>query len=126
MLFEVFLRTQEHDPRAIIECKQIAGADTHLCREYVVEGLDRLATGKYGAAHAVGFMVGYVLSGTPSESAGGVNAYLTRTFRNHDYLMLKDVCSDSPSWESQHGRKKPSSPIKLHHAFNPIARVAAA
>ena len=29
---EIFLRTQEHDPHAIIECKRIAGSDTHLCR----------------------------------------------------------------------------------------------
>lgn len=62
MMIEVFSRTQEHDPHAIIECKRIAGSDTHLCREYVVEGIDRFASGKYGENHAVGFMVGYVLS----------------------------------------------------------------
>jgi hypothetical protein len=33
MMIEVFLRTQEHDPHAIIECKRISGSDTHLCRE---------------------------------------------------------------------------------------------
>lgn len=77
MLIEVFLRTQEHDPHAIIECKRIIGSDTHLCREYVVEGVDRFRTGKYGQNHAFGFMVGYVLSGTAAEAADGVNAYLT-------------------------------------------------
>lgn len=62
MLIEVFLRTQEHDPHAIIECKRIIGSDTHLCREYVVEGVDRFRTGKYGQNHAFGFMVGYPLA----------------------------------------------------------------
>ena len=82
MLIEVFLRTQEHDPHAIIECKRVAGSDAHLCREYVVEGVDRFRSGKYGQNHALGFMVGYVLSGTAVEAAAGVNAYLKRVSRN--------------------------------------------
>lgn len=117
MLIEVFLRTAEHDPHAIIECKRIAGPDTHLCREYVVEGIDRFATGKYGENHAVGFMVGYVLSGSATESVDGVNAYLTRTSRKVDALEPSDVSSEAPSWRSQHIRAKSLSPIQLHHAF---------
>lgn len=117
MLIEVFLRTQEHDPHAIIECKRIAGSDTHLCREYVVEGIDRFATGKYGENHAMGFMVGYVLSGTAAESAQGVNAYLTRVSRKVDHLEPAYVCDGAPSWESQHVRPRPSSPVRLHHVF---------
>lgn len=81
MLIHEFWRTGEHDPHAIIECKRIVGADTHLYREYVVEGVDRFRTGKYGQNHALGFMVGYVLSGMAVEAANGVNAYLTRVSR---------------------------------------------
>ncbi len=118
MLIEVFLRTQEHDPHAIIECKRIAGSDTHLCREYVVEGIDRFATGKYGANHATGFMVGYVLSGTAAESANGVNAYLTRVSRPVDHLETADDLQEGPNWTSRHVRAaRPSSPIRLHHVF---------
>lgn len=113
---EIFLRTQEHDPHAVIECKRIAGADTHLCREYVVEGMDRFIKEKYGENHAIGFMVGYVLSGAPSESAEGVNAYLKRVSRDTDHLALSSA-SDAPTWESQHARSKSSKPIRLHHAF---------
>ncbi|MEX0732270.1 MAG: hypothetical protein WED00_06385 [Aquisalimonadaceae bacterium] len=125
ILIEVFLTTAEHDPHAIIECKRIAGPDTHLCREYVVEGIDRFATGKYGENHAVGFMVGYVLSGTATESVDGVNAYLTRTSRKVDALEPSDVSSKAPSWRSQHVRAKPSSPIQLHHAFLGLAATVA-
>lgn len=114
MLIEVFLRAQEHDPHAIIECKRIAGSDTHLCCEYVVEGIDRFSTGKYGENHAMGFMVGYVLSGTAADSVDGVNAYLTRVARKVDYLK---PCSEEQIWISQHARTKPSSPIHLHHVF---------
>lgn len=126
MSIEVFLRTEEHDPHAIIECKRIAGSDTHLCREYVVEGIDRFIVGKYGKNHAVGFMVGYVLSGKPAESADGVNAYLIRTSRKADSLEPADVCVEAMSWESQHVRTRPSSPIRLHHAFLDLAGAAAA
>ncbi|MDP5393839.1 hypothetical protein P3770_10075 [Pseudomonas aeruginosa] len=122
MLIEVFLRTQEHDPHAVIECKRIAGSDTHLCREYVVEGMDRFVREKYGGNHAIGFMVGYVLSGSPSESADGVNAYLRRVSRS-DCLAPSDI-SDG-TWQSLHARSKPSMPIRLHHAFLGFAGTSA-
>jgi hypothetical protein len=124
MLIEVFLRTQEHDPHAIIECKRIAGTDTHLCREYVVEGMDRFIQEKYGQNHAIGFMVGYVLSGAPSESAVGVNAYLKRASRSADSLAPSDI-SDEPTWQSQHSRPKSSTPIQLQHVFLGFANAAA-
>ncbi|WP_258180752.1 hypothetical protein [Burkholderia multivorans] len=120
MMIEVFLRTQEHDPHAIIECKRIAGSDTHLCREYVVEGVDRFASGKYGENHAVGFMVGYVLAGTSAEAASGVNAYLSRVSRTEDRLAPITII-DSETWHSQHARSKPTDPIDLHHAFLIVA-----
>lgn len=125
MLIEVFLRTQEHDPHAIIECKRIAGSDTHLCREYVVEGIDRFRTGKYGQNHALGFMVGYVLSGAVGEAADGVNAYLTRVSRKAEHLEPADVCEEMSSWASQHARAAPSSPVRLHHAFLGLADAVA-
>ncbi|PZQ76074.1 MAG: hypothetical protein DI563_07940 [Variovorax paradoxus] len=120
MMIEVFLRTQEHDPHAIIECKRIAGSDAHLCREYVIEGIDRFASGKYGENHAVGFMVGYVLSGTSADAADGVNAYLARVSRSAEQLSASDETSDS-TWYSTHGRAKPSAPVGLHHSFLELA-----
>lgn len=125
MLIESFLRTQEHDPHAVIECKRIAGSDTHLCREYVVEGVDRFRSGKYSQNHAVGFMVGYVLSGTAVEAADGVNAYLTRIFREVEHLELSDICEKALSWASQHARSAPSSPVRLHHSFLGLADAVA-
>jgi hypothetical protein len=123
MMIEVFLRTQEHDPHAIIECKRVAGSDTHLCREYIIEGVDRFVSGKYGENHAVGFMVGYVLSGTSAAAASGVNAYLSRVSRNADHLVPIAII-DSPTWHSRHVRAEPSSPVDLHHAFLGFAGVS--
>lgn len=117
MLIEVFLRTQEHDPHAIIECKRIVGSDTYLCREYVVEGVDRFRKEKYGRNHAVGFMVGYLLTGGAEEAAAGVNAYLARTERKAEYLEPDDICEDALIWASQHPRSAPSLPIHMYHIF---------
>lgn len=122
MLIEIFLRAQEHDPHAIIECKRISGLDTYLCREYVVEGMDRFKQEKYGENHAIGFMAGYVLAGTPSESARGINAYLKRTSRS-DSLEPSDI-SDG-TWQSLHTRTEPSKPIRLHHVFLEFADTSA-
>lgn len=122
MMIEVFLRTQEHDPHAIIECKRISGSDTHLCREYIVEGVDRFASGKYGENHAIGFMVGYVLSDTSEAAAYGVNAYLTRVSRSTDHLLPATII-DSPTWQSRHVRTEPSNPVVLHHAFLKVVKI---
>jgi hypothetical protein len=118
---EVFLRTQEDAPHAIIECKRIVGNDTHLCREYVVEGIDRFSTGKYGGDHGIGFMVGYVLAGSAEAAATGINGYLTRAKRLSERLAIRTLSSEKVAWLSQHERPSASSPIALHHLLLAVA-----
>lgn len=103
-IIQIFVRLQEHDPHAIIECKRIAGSDRHLCREYVVEGIDRFRDGKYGNKHAIGFMVGYLLSGTATDAVKGLNAYLTNTSRTAEHLRPSDLSAvaklpEGSDWE---------------------------
>ena len=117
VILEVFLRTQEHDPHAVIECKRISGSDTHLCREYVIEGMDRFRTGKYANNHALGFMVGYTISGTAETAVAGVNAYLDGRSRSAESLRFSTLAEAITSWESQHARSSASPPIRLHHVF---------
>ncbi len=112
---EIFLQHGEHDPHAIVECKRITGSDTSLCREYVVEGIDRFRSGKYGFNHAVGFMVGYLLYGTDAEAVAGINGYLARQGRVDEELRRPGAAAST--WASRHLRTSPSSPISLHHAF---------
>lgn len=116
-LIEVFLRFGEHDPHAIIECKRLAGSDTHLCREYVVEGVDRFRTAKYAENHAAGFMAGYLLSGDAAAAALGVNAYLSRVGRDGEHLGASNVIDHPIFWRSTHDRAPPRPPIELHHAL---------
>ena len=121
LLIEIFLQFSEHRPHAILECRRIAGNDAHLCREYVVEGIDRFQAGKYGANHATGFMVGYLISWTAGSAVGGVNRYLNsdrtkRGPRPDENLRPSSLVGASRAWQSRHSRLEASA-IDLHHVF---------
>ena len=121
----VFLRTQEHDPHAILECKRLSGGDTRLSREYVREGMDRFRSGKYGANHVFGFMVGYVLAGDLNDAVNGINEYLSRQSRSSETLTPADIEPVGACWESDHVRAVPLPPIHLKHVFLAVSTVAA-
>ena len=118
---EIFLRSGEHDPHAIIECKRIAGDDSDLCSKYVVRGIDRFRTGKYAGNHAAGFMAGYLIAGDANTAAGGVNRYLNSIRKKHaprrdENLKPSDLVSEPWAWVSRHPREAAAS-MALHHAF---------
>ncbi len=114
---EIREELDEHDPHAIVECKRIAGSDTDLCRQYVVEGIDRFKTGKYAGNHAVGFMAGYLLSDDGKAATGGINRYLTGQGRQLEHLGPPSIPDVLWAWSSRHPRALPAEPIHLHHAF---------
>ena len=113
---EIYLQSSVQDPHAIIECKRIADTDTDLCREYVVNGIDRFRDGKYASCHKVAFMVGYVLMGTVDDAADGVDRYLTGRQRPTERLAPSTVVAGSWLRESRHQRLAHGL-IVLHHAF---------
>ena len=112
----IFFRFGDHDPHAIIECKRIAGSDTYLCREYVVEGIDRFGTGKYAGHHSTGFMIGYLVSSNAKDAVDGINRHLARKARDAEKLELSHLVVAGWAWRSSHPREA-RSPIELHHAF---------
>ena len=114
---EIREELDEHDPHAIVECKRIAGSDTDLCRQYVVEGIDRFKTGKYAGNHAVGFMAGYLLSDDAKAAASGINRYLTGQGRQSEHLGPSSIPDVLWARTSRHPRPQPAEPIDLHHAF---------
>ena len=120
---EIFVHFGEHDPHAIIECKRIAGNDARLCREYVVEGIDRFRSGKYAANRATGFMVGYLLAGDATAAAQGVNRYLNSARgkykpRLDENLAPSTLAGKTWVWVSCHPRTG-TSPIEIYHGFLP-------
>ena len=120
---EFFHRFREHDPHAIIECKRIAGDDAYLCREYVVNGIDRFRRGQYAANHAAGFMAGYLIAGHANAAVTRVNGYLNggrrhgnRDVRHSENLIQSKLVEEPWAWTSRHPRTD-GSKIDLHHAF---------
>lgn len=107
----------DHDPHAIVECKRISGGDTNLCREYVVEGIDRFRKEKYAERHAQGFMAGYVVSGDGVGAVRGVNKYLKGRGRLEEQLARSDEVLTLDCWKSQHDRGVGHEAIHLEHVF---------
>ena len=113
---EIFIQFRIHDPHAIIECKRVAGGDAHLCREYIVAGIDRFHTGQYSENHSTGFMVDYLIAGNPGSTVAGINRNLNRRSRCAENLRPSNLIGESWVWGSRHPRTT-DSPIELHHAF---------
>lgn len=118
-LTSVFVRSGEHDPHVILECKRVAEADASLAREYVVEGIDRFRTGKYAENHRRGFMVGYVIAGSGSAVVTAVNRYLSGRSRQTENLEPATLAAGT-GWESEHPRAA-NGYIVLHHAMLEVA-----
>ena len=113
----VFQEKGIHDPHAVIECKRVSGQYPHLCRLYVVEGINRFKIGKYGRSHDLGFMVGYLLSEDPSTAVNGINAYLRKKLRSSEALTMSHIITEDWAWYSLHERRRNMSSIKIHHAY---------
>ena len=109
-------RLEGHDPHAIIECKRVARGDSRLCRLYVVEGMDRFRSGKYGADHAQGFMVGFVVRGDADGAVVAINRYLRGRHRQMDQLTTSDLLAEGWVRQSCHSRQNLPG-TTLHHAF---------
>ncbi len=116
LVIEIFQRLRVHNPHAIIECKRIAGDNARLCREYVVEGIDRFRLGKYGGNHSTGFMVGYLIADDTKAAVAGIDRYLSCKSRVAETLEPSTLATASWVWRSGHLRAE-GSRIELHHAF---------
>ena len=114
---EIREEDDDYDPHAIIECKRIAGSRKHLCRLYVVKGIDRFKTGKYAGSHVVGFMAGYVLAGGWQSATRGINGYLTCKARQGERLQSCTIRDEPWARSSVHDRPTLNVPITLHHGF---------
>ena len=119
-LIQVFVSTGAHDPHAIIECKRVAEGDAALNRAYVVEGIDRFRDGKYASDHRVGFMVGYVVAGSPNAIVEAINQYLDGFGRPDERLAASDLLESDELWASEHPRPRLGKAVQLHHALVPV------
>lgn len=106
----------EQDVFLSIECKRLAKND--LTRLYVVEGVDRFVTGKYGRKSAVGAMVGYIIEGAPEELVNRINVHIERhqgMGHEHRMSLASPIHWLQSVYNSDHIRSEPHPLISLTH-----------
>lgn len=96
------------------ECKLLDDS-AFLIREYIVEGVCRYLSGKYGSKCSSGSMVGYVLGSDLSKVLQKLNDAMRRLSENPS-LIKKDGAHEN-HYNSRYQRSVGLSPFELHHLF---------
>lgn len=108
-----------------IECKRVAGQNSSLKSQYVLEGVMRFVDGKYAIGHCAGSIAGFVIQGTPSDAADGVgrliNRRRTKVELTRTFLPVPILGKGRAVYCSQHRQRGTSSLIDLYHMFLPVA-----
>jgi hypothetical protein len=102
------------------ECKRLA-LTGGWCRAYVDEGLARFVLGSYGRGEPVGYMIGYVQSGTFDQLLAAINQAILNhpQMRDSDQLkLLQD--NDTSSWSRSNHARAPD-PIQIEHLMIELA-----
>ncbi len=100
-----------------IECKRLGRGAT--ARDYVEDGLLEFVDGSYAAAERWGGMLGYVVSGTPSQWQPRVNNVIDAHVAlgpTHRLSQVAAADSTRATYESTHVRKKGAA-LTLRHAW---------
>jgi hypothetical protein len=108
-----------------IECKRLGPKDGWP-RKYVYEGLARFVGGNYAHDEAVGYMVGYVQSGTVPGVLRQINQQITNhpnMGMAHQLNLLRD--NGISSWcRSSHPRESRQA-VRIDHLLADVSRTSA-
>lgn len=107
-----------------MECKRISSADNRLALKYVRNGINRFASGKYGAQHSYGIVVGYVICGDTTGCIERVRSTLAKEpfaetgFDSGYGWKSEDQMVDGLNlFKTRHLQKLHNNAIELFHAF---------
>lgn len=92
----------------IVECKRLRSADN----AYIIEGLERFISLKYGKNDAFGGMIGFVISGNKFNIATELNKKIS----NLSHTNTINTVTSIPSFESNH-TKLNNGQIDIYHLF---------
>lgn len=109
-----------NDPHTLLECKRVDPnqMSRSLRRKYVVSGIDRFISGRYGLGHEIDFMVAYVLSNTEQVSMQDINRYLRNVGRVRELLQPNSNFDDLGFVaQSGHIRDVDGGLFRLLHSF---------
>jgi hypothetical protein len=101
-----------------VECKRVGHGETSLNRSYVSQGVDRFASGKYGAGHHVGMMLGYVLRLPTASVVQDIDARIQATYGKSAKLAEIHAHPDALSMhEGDLAQGNAGHLIRLTHIF---------
>jgi hypothetical protein len=100
-----------------VECKRVAPGNSTLNGRYVTEGVARFVTGKYGAGHHVGIMLGYVLRLPLADLIEVIDATVRATYGNDAGLASVVVHKEAVSMASHELTQPAGHHIVVVHVF---------
>lgn len=101
-----------------VECKRVGAGEATLNQRYVTQGVDRFATGKYGAGHHCGVMLGYVLKLPSDDLVAGIDARIRATYG--DVAQLTNLATHAEALSMHEGSLMQGGAghvIRLTHVF---------
>lgn len=78
-----------------VECKRVKPGDSTLNGRYVSKGVERFVTGKYGAGHEWGFMLGYVLALPVQDVVDFIDSQICKIYGSQAALQPEQSHSKS-------------------------------
>ena len=116
----------DEDAYVAVECKRVHASDSSLNASYVTNGVDRFVTGKYGAGHDWGFMLGYVLALPASTVVEAVDARIRKAYG--DAAGLAEETAHALALAVLEGSllQNGSHTIRLKHVFVDMSAAAPA
>jgi len=107
-----------------MECKRIASTENSLALEYVRNGVNRFASGKYSPSHTFGVIVGYVVCGNSSGCVDRVSKSLAKepqseTGYDTDFGWQPDseMVMGLELYKTRHRQQAHNNVIELVHSF---------
>lgn len=113
-----------------VECKRVGAGEATLNQRYVTQGVNRFATGQYGAGHHCGVMLGYVLKLPSAALVTGIDARICATYGESAKLVSLTPHAESLAMhEGSLAQGASGHVIRLTHVFvdtTPAASTTAA
>lgn len=101
-----------------VECKRVGHGKATLNQRYITRGVDRFASGQYGAGHHRGIMLGYVLRLPSASVVQGIDVRMQRTYGKSAKLAGIYAHPDALSMhEGDLAQGRAGHMIRLTHIF---------
>lgn len=118
------LYTWNDDTSLTMECKRITSTENSLALEYIRNGINRFASGKYSPCHAFGIVTAYVICGNPEGCAERVSTTLGREPEDETgydsefgWQTDDDLLEGKRHYRTRHRQKIVANTIELIHVF---------